>query len=81
MEEGEKEFNNEVTVERDERMIKVLYFIKLWYIVYEWNVYFIMRVVRVYIVMNVIVCWLYIYLVCICEVGVVYFGFCVVGFG
>lgn len=44
MEEGEKEFNNEVIVERDERMIKVLYFIKfnILYIVYEWNVYLIM---------------------------------------
>lgn len=31
MEEGEKEFNNEVIVERDERMIKVLYFIKFNY--------------------------------------------------
>lgn len=28
MEEGEKESNNEVTVERDERMIKVLYLTK-----------------------------------------------------
>lgn len=28
MEEGEKESNNEVTVERDERMIKVLYLAK-----------------------------------------------------
>lgn len=31
MEEGEKEFNNEVIVERDERMIKVLYLIKFNY--------------------------------------------------
>lgn len=31
MEEGEKEFNNEVIVERDERMIKVLYFTKFNY--------------------------------------------------
>lgn len=31
MEEGEKEFNNEVIVERDERMIKVLYVIKFNY--------------------------------------------------